>query len=291
MTLLTYSKHRNVKLERLGFELVSVDVPRGELVLKHPGASVTDFDIDYQPKIWVMMGWVISARTFAHSQTIDQTTGRTFLDNRELRKERLVFVRASEIEFTKAMYDSMIDKRPLYMKVRGGYIGKTSYTSIAEVTSPSGETLIKNTNRLMGVDIVTRKPLPIPDWYRERNHRSFHSPPKIFEKLKRPNAVQHKRMRVSWSDLDLNIHATWSTYVMMTINAASLLVKDGHLRHFRENKLRGLHKLQLQFLGESIEGDELDVYVWEETETHIMNSDVCKKGKSIFQGSFEFFKD
>ena len=78
---------------------------------------------------------------------------------------------------------------------------------------------------------------------------------------------------------------------MMAINAASKCAKEGTLRHFRENKLNGLNKLQLQFYGESLEGDELEVFIWEGKETHVMISDVCKNGKTIFQGLFHFFKD
>ncbi|KAK3105016.1 hypothetical protein FSP39_015219 [Pinctada imbricata] len=282
-----HSRSECKEMERRGFELISIDVQKGELILKHPGACVADFDIDYQPKVWVMMGWTFSARLFAHSQPIGQTKERTFLDNLQLTKDRLVFIRASEVIFTKAMYSSKIDKTPLFIKISGGYVGKTSVCSTAEVKSSSGELLITNTDRVITVDLVNRKPIPIPDWFRERNYRTYHEQPIIFMNVIRPYGVKHKKMRVHWSDLDFNVHATWYTYVLMTINAASLLVKDGQLRHFRENKSRGLYKLQLQFLGESVEGDELDVYVWEDTETYIMKCDVCRYGVSIFQGTFE----
>ena len=235
------------------------------------------------------MDLVRLGRSFARRQIVNVQTGERFLDLNLLYGDRLKFIRAAQFEFTRAFYDLRVNKMPMLMRFKGHYLGETSWSTAVKVTNNSGELLSTNTIQLIGVDPVTRKSKPNPALYKENHLQYFRGKPLIFDRIPRPSSAGRYKARVEWTDIDENEHTTWYSYVRMTINGASKCVKEGSLRHFRENKLRCLHKLQLQFYGESFEGDELDVYLLEENERQIMITDVCKNGSSIFQGVFQFF--
>ena len=249
------------------------------------------FLISGQPKIWIVMNWVVLGRSFAQRQVVNKETGEYFLNINLLRRGRLSFMRASVFEFTRAFYDLSVSKMPMFMKMKGHYLGRSSWSTVVEVTNSSGDLLLTNTNQLTGVDLVSRKSKPHPEPYKEKYQKYFIGKPLIFDRVSRPSTSGRCKVRVEWTDIDENEHATWYSYVRMVINGASKCAKEGSLGHFRENKLRGLHKLQLHFYGESFEGDELDVYVWEEKENFTMIGDVCKNDNTIFQGIFHFFTE
>ena len=239
-----------------------------------------------QPKIWQMMNWVVMARVFSERQIVSAETGDLFLNFNMIIRDRMRFQRAAQFEFTKALYDFNINKRPLFMTERGGYLGQSSWSTVIDVRNSEGVLLLTTTSQLTGVDPTSRRPKPLPESFKEKSRHLFNEKQLTFHKMNRPSNAGCYRARVNWIDIDSNEHATWHTYVSMTINGASKCVKEGSLRHFRQNKLNGLHKLELQFFGESVEGDELEVFIWEEP--HVMISDVCKNGVTIFQGSFYF---
>ena len=127
-----------------------------------------------------------------------------------------------------------------------------------EVRNTSGELLLTSTHQLTGADPVTRKSKPLPEWYKEKHGHSFRGKQLILHQIPRPSMIESDKTRVNWSDINSNNHTTWNTYIIMAIDTASKFAKEGRIRHFRENKLAGLHKLQLQYYGESLEGDELE---------------------------------
>ena len=237
-----------------------------------------------------MMSWSTLSQMFANRQIINAETGDMFLDYIALLSDSLTFTRAAELEFTKAIYDARISKTPLYMKNKAGYLGRSSWSAVTEVRSKLGNLMLTTTNQMIIVDKVTRKPTSIAQSYREKHGHKFKGKQLKFDPITRPNTVPCYKTHVNWTDTDSQNHASWDSYINMTLNATSRLAKEGSVRYFRKNKLAGLHKLQLQYLGESVDGDELEVYVWEIKQTNTMISDVCKNGRIIFQGIFKFFE-
>lgn len=277
-------------LKTCGFKLLSVDETAVEAVVRHPGPTMSDFDVYGQPKLWNMMNLVVSGRMFVHHQPLDET-GRTFRDFEKLTSDRLTFLVTSEVCFTKALYDPDIPKSSLLTTVRGGYIGNTSFNSHSFMKTESNELLISNVNQVVSIDMETRRPKPLPDWWKVKYAESA----KKFESYKlerfprRENtSVYH--VKVAWSDTDMNNHATWSAYVRYAKDAAHHAVRTGSLPDFEENLGKGISKIQSHYLGECLEGDELTVYIWEDSrESYQLKCHIDKNEECIFQTVISFF--
>ncbi|KAJ8308216.1 hypothetical protein KUTeg_013090 [Tegillarca granosa] len=270
---------------------MEVNEDKVEAIVHHPGMSYADYDVNGQPRLWNVMRMVGSARWYSHHYPLDES-GRTFRDYAEMTSDRLTFMVTSEFIMTKKMYDHSIPKSPLCVKVQGGYIGNTSMNSIATVTTATSEIeLIRNTNQIVSINKSTRRPSPLPDWWKEKytesakNHKSL----KIdkFEKADNAGFYQNK---VAWSDTDRNLHTNFSTYVRFCIDAAHHCAKEGTLKHFEENLKNGINVVQLHFYQESNEGDMLDVYCWEDpSNSKKIYFDIHIGEKSIFQSIMLLF--
>ena len=237
-----------------------------------------------------MMGLVLSGRFFANHYPLDDT-GRTFRDYKQLTEDSLTFLVTSELVFTKELYDRQIPKRPVYHTVRGGYIGNSSMNSFTSVSTEDGKLLITNINQVVTVDTTTRRPKPLPQWWKDKYAESAKDKISLkIDKFQKPESCGHYRVTVAWSDTDFNHHTTWSAYVRYVIDGAHKCQREGTLTKFEENLRNGVNKLELQYFGESLEGDGLDVYIWEEMrEGYVLRAEIFKEGKSSFQCTVTFF--
>ncbi|KAK3096830.1 hypothetical protein FSP39_003740 [Pinctada imbricata] len=271
--------------------MLSVDEDKVEAIVKHPGFHHSDFDVLGQPKLWQIMGLVVTGRIFAHHYPLDDPK-RTFRDYEKLTEDRLTFLVTSELQFTKLLYDKESPKRPLMMKVQGGYIGNSSFNSYTSVHAENGELLISNINQVVSIDMQTRRPKPLPDWWKQKYAESAKNKPSLkIAKFEKPGNTGFYQVKVAWSDTDFNHHTTWSAYVRYVIDAAHKCQREGTLSNFDDNLKSGISKLELQYFGESLEGDHLDVFVWEECSNgdRVLRGDVHKDGKSSFQCTLKFF--
>ena len=209
---------------------------------------------------------LFSSRIFVHHVAMDES-GQIFRDFQKLTRDSMTFV-TSELKFLKPLYDLSILHKPLLVKVVGGHIGNTSLNAITIVSLESSDTeLMSNINQVVYIDPSTRKPTPLPNWWTEK----------------------YAEFAIDKSSLMLH-HANWTSYAQYAIDAAHLCSKQGSLKYFVENIKNGISKVQLHYYGESIEGDYLDIYAWEDTEnTKKVYFDMSKDGTSIFQCIMYFF--
>lgn len=238
-----------------------------------------------------MMKLFSSSRIFVHHVAMDES-GQTFRDFQKLTQDSLTFLVTSELNFLRPLYDLSILHKPLVVKVVGGYIGKTSLNAITIVSLESSNTeLMSNINQVVYIDPSTRKPTPLPDWWKEKYAESANGKSSLrLDKFQRPSETGHCRFQVTWTFTDGYNHANWTSYAQYAIDAAYLCSKQGSLKYFVENIKNGISKVQLHYYGESIEGDYLDIYAWEDTEnTKKVYFDMSKDGTSIFQCIMYFF--
>ena len=237
-----------------------------------------------------MMNLVVSGRMFVHHYPLDET-GRTFRDFEKLTSDRLTFLVTSEVCFTKALYDPDIPKGSLLTTVKGGYIGNTSFNSHSLMKTESDELLVSNINQVVSIDMETRRPKPLPDWWKRKYEESAKRfQPYKLEKFPRAESTSIYHVKVAWSDTDMNNHATWSAYVRYAKDAAHHAFRTGSLSKFEENLENGISKIQSHYLGECLEGDELTVYIWEDVqENYHIRCHIDKDKECIFQTIFSFF--
>ncbi|XP_069119555.1 uncharacterized protein [Argopecten irradians] len=270
---------------------ISEDRNEVKAVIEHPGMNSGDYDINGQPKLWQMMKLMGSGRFFAYSYPLDQS-GRTFRDFSKMTDDRMTFMVSSEIVFHKELYDFSIKKTPVRMHVIGGYIGSSSLNTITKMFDSTENVLLSsNVTQVVSIDRATRRPKPLPDWWREKYAESAKQHVSLkFDKLERPENAGVYICHVAWSDTDAYCHTNWASYARFVVDAAHHSSRKGDIKHFDENLARGLHKIQLYYCGESFMDDTLTVYSWEDPEdSTVLYFDVCKDHKSIFQCRFYFF--
>lgn len=259
--------------------------------------SVYIFTLNYsyahfsgQPKIWNMMNLVVSGRMFAHHYRLDET-GKTFRDFEKLTSDCLTFLVTSEVCFTKALYDPDVPKNTLLTTIKGGYIGNTSFNSHSLLKTENSDLLISNINQVVSIDPKSRRPKPLPDWWKMKyaeSAKQFQS--YKLEKFPRAENTSVYHVKVAWSDTDMNNHTTWSAYVRYAKDGAHNAARTGSLPNFEENLRKGISKIQSHYLGECLEGDELVVYIWEDVgECYQLKCHIDKDKDCLFQCVISFF--
>ncbi|KAK6181632.1 hypothetical protein SNE40_009453 [Patella caerulea] len=257
------------------------------VVVHHPGLSFESYDRDGNPSITSIMKVLMSARAYAYHNPID-STGATFLDYAKMTDDCFTFMASSEIEVEKMMYDIQVVKTPLDVKVNLGNIGKSSLNSVAEVTLPfNGMTLLRNVNQVVVIDKLTRKPKPVPDWWKEKySGCTIRNQPLIIPKLVRPNKYYTYKFYVAWSDTDNYNHTNSASYSRFAINAIQNASSNKYFNSLTQDKLNsGIKKIQMSYIGESAEGDLIEASVWEASDKPIAYCQFLKEGKAVFQCS------
>lgn len=243
------------------------------------------------PKLWQMMKLMGAARGVAYHYPQDDS-GRTFRDFARMTSDRMAFMISSEVVFSKDLYDFSIKKAPLRLHVLGGYVGSSSLNTITRMFDSTEEKLLaSNITQVVSIDTETRRPKPLPDWWRDKYAESakLHVSLK-FDNIEHPSDASTYQCHVAWSDTDAYGHTNWASYARYVVDAAHHCSRKGDLKHFDSNIGHGLHKTELHYCGESFMDDTLTVYTWEDkNDSKMLYFDICKGDTSIFQSRFYFF--
>ncbi|KAK3594293.1 hypothetical protein CHS0354_018983 [Potamilus streckersoni] len=272
---------------------LAVDEEKYEATVSHPGLSADDFDMrTTRPCVWKIMKAIGAARYFAHHAQLDDT-GRTFRDYAKLTDGQLTFLVASELVFTPDLYDYNVPKTPLIIKIQGGHIGNSSCNSVATMLSRDNKFLCSNINQVVLIDKDTRRPMPLPDWWKSKYSKSAEGKrPVRFEKEVRPDKTSSFQIRIVWSDTDSNNHTNYASYVRYAIDAAHFISKQGEIDEIKDMLNNGISKLEMLYLGESTEGDVLHIFMWARQSTQnriIVQMD--KEDSTVFQCCMYYFEN
>lgn len=241
------------------------------------------------PKAWQLMKFFESVRFYCHHVPLDHT-GRTFRDYAELTTDRLTFLVTSCFDIEYDMFDASKPKSPLLVEVKGGYVGTSSVNSIAKVLTEEGQQLLSNINQVVSIDKSSRRPMALPDWWREKYGETGKDVQQLkFHKFERPEGLTAFKVHVTRSDIDGNNHTNWSCYVRFALDGLYHNVKHKLIKIMDDLEKRGLKKMELLYSGESFDDDVLDVYVWPDTEDHTrVYAHIDKLNHFLFQGTFTF---
>ncbi|ESO85703.1 hypothetical protein LOTGIDRAFT_229494 [Lottia gigantea] len=261
-----------------------------QVVVHHPGLSYEAYKRDSNPSISSLLMLPMTARAYAYHKPMDQS-GATFLDYAKMTADHFTFMVSVVMEIESTMYDPLIDKIPLDVKLSLGFIGKTSLNSVAEVSLPSnGMTLMRNCNQVVLVDKATRKPTPVPDWWKQKYSSStVGNTALIIPKLTKPESVHLCKLFVAWSDTDNYNHTTSASYPRFAVDAIHHASSSNFLKIISENHFKaGVKRVEMSFLGESAEGDLLEICVWEDQQKPIAYCEFLRGGETIHQSSVEY---
>ena len=246
-----------------------------------------------KPKPWHLLTFLESARYYSQHWPLE-ISGRVFRDYAQLTDDRLTFMVSTRLDIETTMYDAKIPKAPLDVVVQGGFIGNCSLNTITTVVTKSSKKLMRNITQVVSIDKTSRRPLPLPDWWKNKYAESAkpHKPLK-FSTIEKPKNVPFINYRVVRSDLDSNNHANWSVYVKYSLDAMYHFSKTGYLASFSDFDSFSLSRMDLMYSGESFDDNELQVNAWEENECNhnTVISLILKDNQLLFQGKFKFLKD
>lgn len=236
---------------------------------------------------------MLTAVRFAAYHTHNKETGTTFLEYDKLTANTLTYMASVKTEFTRELY-KLVDglSMPTFeAELQLGYVGSSSLNSIATLKNiDTGEILATNTNQVVVVDKTTRRPTPIPDWWKDK-YISFVAGNKrlIVPPLEVPEKFYTQNITVAWSDMDAYRHTNYSCYIRYCQDC----VLDGHANGYFTKYQEGfwVKSMDISYRGESMPGDQLKIKCWEEANNpYLLHFDISLKDTTIFQSSIMFFE-
>ncbi|XP_046563554.1 uncharacterized protein LOC124272430 [Haliotis rubra] len=284
------SRRFMASLKNMGYSQ-TVDTTETQSIVHTPGFSLESLDRDGNPTMPSLMRFVTIARIFASHCPLD-VSGRTLFDYAELTSDRLAFAASSEFVTERELYDISVPKNPLDVLYQLGYVGKSSFSSVGSIIVPStGQTILKNINHLVGMDKTSRRPKPLPDWWREKHGGSaILKNPMIVPKLERPGGAVLYNVKVAWVHTDNHNHTNYAYYAYYCVNALHYAIEKGCMGAVTKGVVkRGIKSMRNTYIGESLENDELTIWVWaSDQDDKTVHFDIQKLGQSIFQSTFVY---
>jgi acyl-CoA thioesterase FadM len=145
----------------------------------------------------------------------------------------------------------------------------------------------------------TRKPMPIPDWWKEKYGSSAVGNERLViqaEQIPSDPAVNLARyeMKIPWNEMDGYGHTNYLSYIKFCFDAAADAVAKNAYSAFSGDILRyNVKTIQLLFKAESRPNDMLEVVSWQSpTNPYQLHFTIQKEGVGmIFQSCIEFHKD
>ncbi|KAK3796855.1 hypothetical protein RRG08_001200 [Elysia crispata] len=240
-----------------------------------------------------------------------QDTERAFLNWGRFLKDMHGFGQYSEFTMSKALYDLEVPKWSLGFRFRLGFIGACSVTKICEFFArckDGNDILIwSNKYQQVAVDKKTRQPTRIPAWFKDKYQGTgCLNQAMVLRPFKKPEVTFCHPILVQFSDIDEYGHANWSAYVKWAtdaihaavlpdeqIRSANSQTKGGRaLRGVTKETLgRGLHKFQITYFRECLEGDKVEVHLWVDGEPDEVFCCLVKAGEEICQIKLFYFKN
>ena len=222
-------------------------------------------------------------------------TGDTFLEYDKLTSDRFTFMASVKTSVSRSYYTmpDLPELPTLRASVCLGYIGTSSLNTVATINCPeSGEVYVHSVNQVVSVDKSTRKPTPLPDWWRTKYAAMVTGNERlVIPRFSRPETVHRYESRVPWSDVDMYRHTNYVAYLRYCIDCATDGVFSGAYSNFTEDLSKYCIKdTSLAFYSESNANDTLVISSWEDKDNaSLLRFDGTNNGKTVFQSSIEFY--
>ncbi|KAK3607794.1 hypothetical protein CHS0354_031291 [Potamilus streckersoni] len=281
--------------DRLIKHYVSDDVCRAEVML--PGLWYTDFDRKFGGK-WMLSSILETFNAIRFAVLTEGFINFSFLCDRN----HTFFVAGAVYNFSLAVHEIIFKTHwcflfPIRARISLSHVGMSSFSiDIVMYNDSTGEQLTSCVSKLVYVDLITRKPSPIPSWFLEYQKNVYKILNITVEKPKLLNIPENCftfRLRVYFSDKDTIEHVSQSTYVRWCSDVGSFAAKSGYYRNFREDiGVYPLERLETHYLGEMQAEDIAEVHTWQDiTDFRELYFCVTKCSNVVFQAHFHFTND
>ncbi|XP_059174205.1 uncharacterized protein LOC131954494 [Physella acuta] len=276
-----------------------VDTPYLAAKLTIPGFGFESTDRHGNPKIATVLFHSVMARVYSLNRPNGDSS---FLDWATLIQNRLSFVSSVAFTFSPELYNPYNDKSALNAEVYLGYLGNTSTAHVIKAFLPENDREPLWTQIIQNVclDKETRKPIAFPDWYVEKyKEKGILDKGLFIDPITRPSKTFTHQIPIVWSDTDNNNHTNFTSYVNFAVNAlhaatgqtnnsSTACVLHGVSKDTLPN---GLKELQVRYLGESQDGEGLNVHIWQEEHDDTVLCSIERDETVLCQVKLVYFND
>ena len=190
----------------------------------------------------------------------------------------IFFVASSKFSFSKEarmIRDNIWGyKTPFRFVTYLSHVGKTSFTVLLDMYDHnSGLQILSFISKVVCVAKETRKPAKLPDWFVKKVQQFLQSK-KIQDQstdkmdiVVIPSDAFRFEVQALQSDCDSNFHVNHGNYLKWCTDAGAMAVAKGRYKYFTEDiSLYALESVFVQYTGEVLRNEKVDVYTWEDKE-------------------------
>ncbi|XP_005099554.1 uncharacterized protein LOC101846505 [Aplysia californica] len=201
----------------------------------HPGLRISSFDNYGKVDISDLLTLTVDVQNYAFYSEL-MPGGGTVFSWPTITQGRLLFVQSAEFSMTRAMQNQMLPKWPLQARLCLGRVGTSSVSVCVELLSPeTGQLLLSHVKQLVTVDKVSRKPVPLPEPFRDKyRHEGVLQKPFSLERFAKPGNTFIYQLKVAWSDTDWYQHTNYASYARFATNALHQALVSGATQLPRE---------------------------------------------------------
>ena len=218
------------------------------------------------------------------------------IDSHNLLIDHFYFIASTRMCINQNLYDLNMPKYPLIATKSLEFVGKSSFLLKTSIKHPDVDKSYADCYvQTVLVDPKTRKPSPLPDWWREKYVKHVQNNPQLkLEPLLEPNENTFSfPVMVNSRDVDSYKHANWSSYIRFCDDACAMHTHLGNYKKVDNDRINcGLREFQISFKKESLLGDQLHVKSWEDLEKSGCVNFKVKNGSDVLaEVKMEYFND
>lgn len=243
---------------------------------------------------WKLQRLLTACRIFAY-HTPNESTGTTFLEYDRMTTDCYTFMASTRTVFMRSLFDlAKLNRMPkLEVLLHLGYIGMSSLNSVAQLKNrDTDEVYVENTNQVVTVSKQTRKPTPLPDWWKEQYEAAVVEDQRlIVQPITALGTVHTHSLKVAWDDIDGYHHTNYVAYIKYCFEAAMDACVSGIYSKIKDDILQyHVKSMEIAYKGETKAADELDIETWEdENDPYQLHFIISKNGTTVFQNTVSFF--
>ncbi|XP_005112068.1 uncharacterized protein LOC101854131 [Aplysia californica] len=218
-----YERFRNV-LELLvkDEKILLNDQPR-YVTFRYGGLEHALFDRNGHPSLFQLMKTAVIVRSIGLFCSCEGEIS-SMIDFSDLLNQTgsTIFVAVTDFEMSRDMYNRFLVKAPLDARVSLGHVGNGSITMQIELFLPGNpQAIMTHKKKVVLVNPDTRKPMPLPEWYKQKfaGKGVLEGIPFRIEKFQRPAKTFFRRSEITWSDTDSNNHTNYASYSRLATDA------------------------------------------------------------------------
>ncbi|XP_046579663.1 uncharacterized protein LOC124287209 [Haliotis rubra] len=224
----------------------------------------------------------------------------SFMDIQKLSTGNLIFIVSGELSISPSMYNPRLPKYPAEIQTRFASFRTSSFVweSILKVPGAPHVTASLKTNSVV-VSKSTRRPCPVPDWFREKFGQLYNKDPGVTFRQVETTPIKMCRgvnsnpymVTVKSRDIDPTEHTNAVLYLQYCLDALGDHLFRNKIQCELNTESLLLKSASFLHMGESEVADVLAVESWDdETDVDMICFNIVKSGISIYQARIRFYR-